>query len=147
MTEGVRAFIGQYYGALQRKDSAGAVEATVRFWTDGPRRSPEQVNAQARARITDMGTQHLQRHGDLLAHQQHMLPLERPAVHRLAEVKAPTLIVVGDLDAPETLEIADTLERGITGAKKTVIARTAHHPHMEQPEEFNRVVLEFLSGL
>jgi len=42
----------------------------------------------------------------------------RPAIQRLAEVKAPVLIVVGDLDMPESLEIADMLERGIAGAKR-----------------------------
>jgi len=147
MTESIQAFIGQYYGALQRKDIASAVEATVRFWTDGLRRGPEQVNTQARERITHMTIRHIQQHGDLMAHQQHMLPLEPPAINRLAEVKVPVLIVVGDLDTPEALEIADMLERGIAGAKKTVIPGTAHHPHMEKPEEFNRVVMEFLRGL
>ena len=147
MTKSIQAFIAQYYGALQSKDIASAVEATVRFWTDGPWRKPEQVNAQARARITDMGMRHIQRHGDLMAHQQHMLPLKPPAIHRLAEVKAPALIVVGDLDTQESLEIADILEHGIAGAKKVVIPGTAHHPHMEKPEEFNCIVMEFLSGL
>jgi pimeloyl-ACP methyl ester carboxylesterase len=147
MTEAIQAGIGQYYGALQQKDIASAVEATVRYWSDGPRRTPEQVSAQARARITEMSTQHIQRHGDLFGHQQRMLPLEPPAINRLAEVKVPTLIVVGDEDAPETLEIADTLEQGITRAKKVVITGTAHHPNMEKPEEFNRVVLAFLNGL
>ncbi len=147
MSETIQAFIGQYYGALQQKDIPSAVEATVRFFTDGPGRTPEQVNAQARARITEMSTQHIQQHGDPMAHQQHMLPLEPPAVNRLAEVKAPTLIMVGDQDASEVLEIADTLEQGIAGAKKVVIPGTAHHLHMEKPEEFNRVVLEFLNGL
>jgi pimeloyl-ACP methyl ester carboxylesterase len=147
MTDTIQAFIGQYYGALQQKDIARAVEATVRFWTDGPRRTPEQVDAQARARVTEMSTQHIQRHGDLMAHQQHMLSLEPPAINRLAEVKAPTLIVVGAEDTPEILEIADTLEQGIAGAKKVVIPGTAHHLNMEKPEEFNRIVLDFLNGL
>jgi pimeloyl-ACP methyl ester carboxylesterase len=57
------------------------------------------------------------------------------------------LIVVGDLDIPESLEIADMLERGIAGAKKTAIAGTAHHPQIENPAEFNRFVMEFLSGV
>ena len=105
----------------------------------------EQVNAQARARITEISTRHMQRHGDLLAHQQYMLPLEPPAIQRLGEVKAPTLIVVGDQDAPEVLEVTDTLEWGIAGVKKRVIPGTAHHPHMEKPEEFNRIVIDFLS--
>jgi len=147
MTDTVQAFIGQYYRALRQKDIPSAVDATVRTWTDGPRRTPEQVNAQARSRITAMLTQHIQRHGDFLAHEQHMLSLEPAAVNRLAEVNVPTLIVVGDEDTPYALEIADTLEQGIADAKKVVIAGTAHHPNMENPEEFNRVVLDFLNGL
>jgi pimeloyl-ACP methyl ester carboxylesterase len=147
MTDAISTFIGQYYGALQQKDIPTAAEATVRFWTDGPRRTPEQVNAQTRARVTEMSTQHIQRHGDLMAHQQHMIPPEPPSINRLSEVKIPTLIVVGAEDVPEILEIANTLEQGIAGAKKVVIPGTAHHLQMENPEEFNRIVLDFLNGL
>ena len=57
------------------------------------------------------------------------------------------MIVLGDEDVPQVIEAADILERGIAGAKKAVIPGTAHHPHMEKPEEFNRVVLDFLNGL
>jgi 3-oxoadipate enol-lactonase len=147
MTEAIRAGFSQYYGALQQKDIASAVEITVRFFSDGPRRTPEQMNAQARARITEMSTQHLQRHGDLFADQQHMLPLEPPAINRLAEVKVPTLIVVGDEDTSYILEVADMLEAGIADAKKVVIPGTAHHPNMEKPEEFNSIALDFLKSL
>jgi len=132
---------------LQQRDSAGAAEATTRFWTDGPRRTPEQVNAQARARIAEMTTQQLLRHGDFMAHEEHMIPLEPPAINRLTEVRVPTLIVLGDEDEPAVIEAVGILERGIPGAKKVVIPGTAHHPHMEKPEEFNRVVLDFLDGL
>ncbi len=147
MTDDIQTFVKQYSRALQQRDSAGAAEATTRFWTDGPRRTPEQVNAQARARITDMTTQQIQRHGDFMAHEQHMIPLEPPAINRLSEVRVPTLIVLGDEDVPEVIEAAGILEQGIAGAKKVVIPDTAHHPHMEKPEEFNRVVLDFLNGL
>ena len=84
LTETLQAFVGQYYGALQQKDIPSAVKTTVRMWVDGPRRTPGQVNAQARSRITTMLTQHIQRHGDFLAHQQHMFSLEPSAVNRLA---------------------------------------------------------------
>ncbi len=147
MTDAIRAFAAQYYGALQQKDIAGAVEATVRFWTDGPRRTPEQVDAQARARVTTLSRQQIERHGDFMAHEKHMIPLEPPAINRLAEVRVPTLVVVGDEDVPEVIEAANVLEQGIAGAQKVVIAGTAHHPQMEKPEEFNRVVLDFLKGL
>ncbi len=147
MTEVVQSFIGQYYGALQQKNIPRAVEATLQYWVDGPRRTPEQMNTHARAQITAMLTQHIQQHGDFLAHQQHMLPLEPPAIERLAEVKVPTLIVVGDEDSPYPLEMADVLEQGIIGAKKVVLSEAAHHPNMETPERFNYVVLNFLNGL
>lgn len=147
MTEAIQTYIGQYYGALQLRDIPSAVEATVRFWADGPRRTPEQMNAHARACITEMLTLHIQQHGDFLAHQQHMLPLEQPAINRLAEVKVPTLIVVGNEDTPYTLANAVILEQGIAGAKKVIIPGTAHHPNLEKPDEFNRIVLDFLNGL
>ena len=147
MTDAIQTFAGRYYGALQQKDIEGAVEATVSFWTDGPRRTPEQVDAQARARVTTMSRQHIERHGDFMAHEQHMIPLKPAAIERLAEVRVPTLIVVGGEDVPEITEAAGILEQGIAGAQKVVIAGTAHHPHMERPEEFNRIVLDFLKGL
>ena len=137
----------QYYRALKQRDIAGAAEATTGFWTDGPRRAPEQVNAQARARIVEMTTQQIQRHGDFMAHEEHMILLEPPAINRLTEVRVPTLIVLGDEDVQEVIDVAEVLEQGIPGAKKVVIPGTAHHPHMEKPEEFNRVVLDFLNGL
>jgi pimeloyl-ACP methyl ester carboxylesterase len=147
MTDDIQTFVKQYSRALQQRDSAGAAEATTRFWTDGPSRAPEQVNAQARARIVEMTTQQIQRHGDFMAHEEHMIPLEPPAINRLTEVRVPTLIVLGDEDVQEVIDVAEVLEQGIPGAKKVVIPGTAHHPHMEKPEEFNRVVLDFLNGL
>ena len=73
--------------------------------------------------------------------------LQPPAVNRLAEIQVPTLVIVGDLDRPWIIEAADLLERRIARARRAVIAGTAHLPNMERPQEFNRVVLEFLEGL
>ena len=72
---------------------------------------------------------------------------EPPAISRLSEIRVPTLIIVGDQDVRDILKIADILEKGIPGAKKVVIAGTAHHLNMEKPEEFNRIVLDFLGSL
>ena len=57
------------------------------------------------------------------------------------------LIIAGGQDAEAILKIADTLEKGIAGAKKVVIPGTAHHPNMEKPQEFNRAVIEFLEQI
>ena len=68
-----------------------------------------------------------------------------PTLERLSAVAAPTLIVVGDRDAPHILGMADSLATRIPGARRVFIQGASHHPNMERPAEFNRIVLEFLS--
>jgi len=43
------------------------------------------------------------------------------------------------------LEIAERLEAEIANARRETIAGTAHVPSMERAEEFDRIVLDFLS--
>ena len=42
------------------------------------------------------------------------------------------------------LDIATRLEAEIPNSRRETIAGAAHVPSMEQPEEFDRLVLEFL---
>ncbi|HEX8138626.1 MAG TPA: alpha/beta fold hydrolase [Pyrinomonadaceae bacterium] len=71
----------------------------------------------------------------------------KPAtIERLSEIRAPTLIVVGDRDAANILAIADLLAAKIAGAHKVTIKNVSHHLNMEKPREFNKVVLDFLAG-
>jgi len=63
---------------------------------------------------------------------------------RLGEIRVSTLVVIGDQDVPTMLAQADLLASGVAGARKVVIPNAAHLPNMEQPELFNRVVLDFL---
>lgn len=67
------------------------------------------------------------------------------AIDRLAEIRAPTLIIVGDRDQPDLLENAELLASGIAGARKVVIPGAAHMVNMERPQEFNQIVLDFLT--
>jgi 3-oxoadipate enol-lactonase len=62
----------------------------------------------------------------------------------LPQIAARTLVIAGEHDNPNILEIADLLVEKIPNARKVTIAGTDHHPNMEEFEEFNRVVLEFL---
>ena len=70
--------------------------------------------------------------------------LQPPAITRLAEVRVPTLVIVGDLDLPDKLALTEQLATSIPGARQEIIAGAAHMVTMEQPEEFNRIVLDFL---
>lgn len=69
---------------------------------------------------------------------------EPETVNRLGDIRTPTLVVVGDRDGPNLLNIADTLHTKIPGARKSVIRDASHHPPVETPAEFNRVLLDFL---
>jgi pimeloyl-ACP methyl ester carboxylesterase len=68
----------------------------------------------------------------------------KPAMERLSEIQSPTLILIGSSDTPDMAAIADTLEERIMGAVKRVLLGAGHHMNMEMPEEFNRVVSDFL---
>ncbi len=131
--------------AIRSGNVARAVELTLRFWTDGPMRTPEQVNPAFREKVRAMTTRNFERPEDENATQPRAL--EPPAISRLSEIHVPTLIIFGDQDVRDILKIADILEKEIPGAKKVVVPGTAHHLNMEKPEEFNRVVLDFLGSL
>jgi 3-oxoadipate enol-lactonase len=128
--------------AYERGDKDWAVELSLRFWTDGPARTPDQVNPAARERIRAM-TAHLFALPDVEAPEE---PLEPPAIGRLAAIRAPTLLVVGEHDVQSIQEIIALLESGIAGAKRVIIPDAAHHPNMEHPTLFNQAVLTFLGA-
>ena len=129
--------------ALQQGDRATAVDLTVRTWTVGPRRAPEQVEAAVRERMRRMLTANWAREWDRGL----MRDPEPPAITRLEAIDAPTLVIVGDEDVSDILTIADLLTTRIPGARQVVLPNVAHIPNLEQPAAFNRLVLEFLGGV
>ena len=62
----------------------------------------------------------------------------------LAELRAPALLVVGDQDRPELLELAARLATEIPEARLETIAGAGHLPSLERPGELNRLLLGFL---
>jgi 3-oxoadipate enol-lactonase len=130
--------------ALRRGDLDEAAEVSLRTWVDGHRRRPEDVNPVVRSKIAEM-----QRRAYEL-----QLPVEGTAeeellvedlAERLSEVRARTLVLAGELDAPDIHAIADRLEREIPGAHQATIADSAHVPSLERPREFDGLVLPFLA--
>jgi 3-oxoadipate enol-lactonase len=129
--------------ALEAGRHGEAAEIEMQTWLAGPRRSLKQIDPGLQQRVRDMLLRSYATPPDLGEEQ----PLDPPAVGRLGEVCAPTLIIVGDEDRPDILVIAGLLESGITGARKVVMPGAAHLPNMEQPGTFNRMVRDFLAGL
>ena len=70
-----------------------------------------------------------------------------PAIQQLHSIDAPTLVVIGDRDLQYNLDVADTLEDGIPGARRATIRGAGHMSNMEEPEQFNQAVLDFLAEI
>jgi pimeloyl-ACP methyl ester carboxylesterase len=130
--------------AFEQNDIARAVEVSLELWTDGPGRLPKQAASGVRERVREMTTRNWKRPDNEAKAETPPIPLEPPAVGRLSQIKVPTLVILGEWDAPSPLE---QLTAEIPGAKKVTMAKTAHHPFMEKPAEFNQIVLDFLEPL
>ncbi|HEU5373820.1 MAG TPA: alpha/beta fold hydrolase [Ktedonobacteraceae bacterium] len=143
-SELMQHFFTEEEAALERGDVEGATELNLRMWVDGPRRKPEQVNPLVRKQVYDMLY-------PVIAVPQpegaDEIGLHPPAITRLAEIRVPTLLVVGDYDIPHMLTLTRQLADQIGGAQQVIIPGVAHMVNMEQSEEFTRVVLRFLSEL
>jgi pimeloyl-ACP methyl ester carboxylesterase len=76
--------------------------------------------------------------------------MTRPSVFdleaRLEKLEVPTLVVTGDEDDP-CLEPAVFMKRKIATAGLVVIPKSGHAVNLEEPDIFNRVVLDFLTAV
>ncbi|HAM59171.1 MAG TPA: hypothetical protein DCQ64_28670 [Candidatus Rokubacteria bacterium] len=66
---------------------------------------------------------------------------------RLGEIRAPTLVLVGERDTPAFHAMADAYAAAIPGARRRVLAGAGHVTSMEVPAVFNRAVRDFLAGV
>ncbi len=65
-------------------------------------------------------------------------------IPQLANIRVPTLVIVGDHEAPFIAAVADTLAQRIPGAKKVVIPNAGHGAHFAQPASFNSALMDFI---
>lgn len=138
------AALMELFGALQQGDLERVTELQMRVSIDGESRTPEQVDAAVRQRAAEMNRVAVQNNTAAIADMEPLNPLDPPAVARLADVDIPTLAIVGELDHAEIARAADVMAAQMPRAQKEVISGAAHLPNMEQPLEFNRLVLGFL---
>src|SRR5262249_35839128 len=94
--------------ALDRGDLDEAVDVNLRAWVDGPDRSPEAVDPDVRAFVGRMQREafELPQWDDEQAPEHELSPA---AAGRLAELRCPVLVVVGDADQPAVIETAERI--------------------------------------
>jgi 3-oxoadipate enol-lactonase len=132
------------FSDIEAADKAGDMDAVnraeVRLWVDGPRRPGGSAPAAVRDLVLDMNGRALQSDWASAEDQ----GIDPPAITRLAEISAPTLVIVGDQDLPHASANADVITSNVPGARRATINNAAHLPSLERPDEFNRLVLDFL---
>ena len=126
--------------AFDRGDREGAAAIELAMWLPGRGRTLDDVDAAVRARVHEMLLRSYAMQSDGETEE---IELDPPAAERLAEIRCPTLVVVGDLD---TADIHAVAER-VPGARRATIADAAHLPSMERPAQFNDVLRAFLNEL
>ncbi len=62
----------------------------------------------------------------------------------LSSIKVPTLVVLGENERKAVFPHADKMIELIDNSKKIIIADAGHASNLENPDEFNRVLNEFL---
>lgn len=115
-----------------------------RQWLAHPINHVPPGHADAAALITDIVEQY---HGDDVLIMSPNRGGGVPAIQRLGEIKAPTLILVGGDDLPFFQISADALAFEIANSVKVVIPGGAHLVNVIEPERYNAEVLRFLRGV
>jgi pimeloyl-ACP methyl ester carboxylesterase len=89
-----------------------------------------------------------QRSAQSLAHATRGILAQRGStvIDGLPSIRVPTLVIVGDQDQP-FLAPCEYMAKKIPGARLETIAGAGHSSNLDQPEAFNRVLLDFLDSL
>ena len=77
-----------------------------------------------------------------------MAMAERPdSAPLLVKITCPTLVLTGELDGPTPPADGKLMAEKIPGARLKIIPQAGHLSNLEQPEAFNRALLDFLEGI
>lgn len=64
---------------------------------------------------------------------------------RLHEIRCPVLVMVGDQDHGTPPEMARQIHQNLPGSQLEIVPDASHLSNIEQPERFNRALLDFLA--
>lgn len=129
-TEEMRDYWKAEEQAIDAQDLDAATQINLDFWVR--RDLHDEVRPQQR-RALELQTAHEE--PELLW----------PDMAPLSSLLMPTLVVVGADDKPDFLAIAEHLAEEIPDADLAVVAGAGHLVGLDQPEELNALLLEFLS--
>lgn len=139
-----------YTEMFERSTEAGkksGAAAAAKVWGNDPHQGP--MRESARARVLEILTDNMPRFRYFDGH----VPVKKlsssdiPRSQRLAEVQVPTLVISGAHDDIVARAHYRTWASGIPNARSVVFPNAAHLVNIDQVDEFNQTILEFLDDL
>jgi 3-oxoadipate enol-lactonase len=129
-TEEMRGYFETEERAIDAGDLDAATEVNLEFWVKPEHR--DEVRPQQR-RALELQTAHEEPE------------LIWPEMGSLSKLEMPTLVIVGTDDHGDFHAIAEHLANGIPNADLAIVPGAGHLVGIDQPEELNALLLEFLS--
>ena len=127
--------------AFERGDRDMLNKVQAHEWLDGPRAQSGRVGGDARALFLEMNS--------LALHKPDLGGEVRPpdAWHRVGEIAAPSLLLVGDQDFTALIDRHEHLSEEMPNAFAAVLENVAHIPTLERPDLVNSMLLQFLDAI
>jgi pimeloyl-ACP methyl ester carboxylesterase len=144
LTDDLKAFFDAERSALAVGDIDAAVEANIASWIVGPGREASQVNPSFQDFVRRMQRQAF----EVTAFWADVdeVELDPPALDRLDDIKAPTLVLAGGHDLATTRDSADRVCGGLTEVRRVDWPDVAHLPSLEQPDRFLALLLDWVAN-
>jgi 3-oxoadipate enol-lactonase len=125
----------------EARDWERLAEWEADFWVEGPAQPRGRADPAIRSKVHDWILTNYRAEKE----EGQPIVLDPPANERLADLRAPLLVMLGTLDEPGTSDAMRHLAASVPGARLEEF-ESAHLINLELPERFNRVLREFLDG-
>lgn len=144
LTGAMSSTLLEFVNAYQNGNVSEAADLATRLWFDGLQREPGETDPDLRAQVHAMIQDVIRSRALRLAGPP---TTEHPAAKRLTDIRIPALVLVGEHDDANILQVSRFLADNIPAADWIKIAGAAHLPSLEQPEQFSDTVMEFLERI
>jgi pimeloyl-ACP methyl ester carboxylesterase len=124
----------------EQKEWGRLVELETQIWTDGPGQPPDRVDPSVRRRMIEWNLENYR--ADQPANK--VIQPEVQAAQLLDKLTMPTFFIWGTFDEQPVGAAGQKLAAEVNGARSHVFEGAAHMVNLERPEEFNRLVGDFL---
>lgn len=143
MTPDFRHFLDTEEKALSEGDLDGAVEANLDAWVVGPGRTESDLDATVLAAVRTMQRRAFEVTADWKDVEE--VELDPPALDRLPDLQAPTLLLIGGHDLETSQDAARRFSEAVPAARRVDWPDVAHLPSMERPEAFLDLLTDWIA--